>query len=254
MRVLFDSGSHRSFITAKAVSKLDLRPVRRERLGIKAFGSSEAESAEREVVEISLGPLNGSNHVKIEAFVVNDIASIPNIHVEVVKETFLHLTNVWFSDVCRNDDFLEIDCLVGSDWLWSFQEGETIRGGPQEPVAVKTSLGWVLSGPLQGEKILSSYDCHVNVCVDPMSAPNKVEKQEIDSNLHKLWDLDSIGIREEDKVHESVLDDIAFTGSRYSVGIPWKLGHKPLPSNYNVCLLSVRETPCALIMFMCICI
>ena len=117
MRVLFDSGSHRSFITAKAVSKLDLRPVRREKLGIKAFGSSEAESAEREVVEISLGPLNGSNHVKIEAFVVNDIASIPNIHVEVVKETFLHLTSVWFSDVCRNDDFLEIDCLVGSDWL-----------------------------------------------------------------------------------------------------------------------------------------
>ena len=241
MRVLFDSGSHRSFITAKAVSKLDLRPVRRESLGIKAFGSSEEESADRDVVNFSLGPLNGSKHVKMEAFVVNDIASIPNIHVEVVKETFLHLTSVWFSDVCRNDDFLEIDCLIGSDWLWSFQEEETIRGGPQEPVAVKTSLGWVLSGPLQGEKIPSSYDCHVNVCVDPMSSLNKVEKQEIDSNLQKLWDLDSIGIREEDKVHESVLDDIAFTGSRYSVGLPWKLGHKPLPSNYNVCLLRLKS-------------
>ena len=81
----------------------------------------------------------------------------------------------------------------------------------------------------------------MNVCVDPMSTPNKVEKQEIDSNLHKLWDLDSIGIREEDKVHESVLDDIAFTGSRYSVGLPWKLGHKPLPSNYNVCLLRLKS-------------
>ena len=27
--------------------------------------------------------------------------------------------------------------------------GQTIRGGPQEPVAIKTLLGWVLSGPLK---------------------------------------------------------------------------------------------------------
>ena len=129
MRVLFDSGCQRSFVTARAVSKLHLRPVRREELEIKALGSSEAESADRDVVQFSLGPLNGINHVKMEAILVNDIASIPKIHVEVVKKTFVHLTSVWFSDVCRNDEFLEIDRLIGSDWLWSFQEEETIRGG-----------------------------------------------------------------------------------------------------------------------------
>ena len=56
-------------------------------------------------------------------------------------------------------------------------------------------------------------------------------KQETELNLHKLWDLDSIGIREGDQVHESVIDNITFTGSKYSVGLPWKLGHGPVPLN-----------------------
>ena len=59
--------------------------------------------------------------------------------------------------------------------------------------------------------------------------------------MHNLWDFDSIGIREADKVHESVLDAITFTGSRYSVGLPWKIGYKPLPSNYNVSLLRLKS-------------
>ena len=129
VRVLFDTGSHKSFITAEAVGKLGLRLVRRQELGIKVFGGKEAVTEIRDVVEISLSALNDEKSVKIEAFVVKDISTIPNVHVERVKKDFLHLTNVWFSDVSRDDDMLEVDCLVGSDWLWSFQEGETIRGG-----------------------------------------------------------------------------------------------------------------------------
>ena len=33
-------------------------------------------------------------------------------------------------------------------------------------------------------------------------------------------------------MHASVIDNIIFTGKRYSVGLPWKVVHKPLPSNY----------------------
>ena len=42
-------------------------------------------------------------------------------------------------------------------------------------------------------------------------------------------------------MHETVLDDIKFTGYRYSVGLPWKLDHKPLPSNYNVSYLRLKS-------------
>ena len=66
------------------------------------------------------------------------------------------------------------------------------------------------------------------------------EKQELDGKLQRLWDLDSLGIREQHKVHESVLDDILFSGKRYSVGLPWKVGQKPLPSNYNFSLQRLK--------------
>ena len=36
----------------------------------------------------------------------------------------------------------------------------------------------------------------------------------------------------EDEIHEGVIDDILFTGDRYFVGLPWKVGHAPLPTNY----------------------
>eukprot|EP00794_Sanderia_malayensis_P017909 gene17909-biopygen12897 len=143
-------------------------------------------------------------------------------------------------NVSRSEDTLEVDCLIGSDWLWQFQKGETIRGGPEKPVAVKTSLGWVISGPLKGEK-LASVDANVNICVDSMFSLAANQKDDLDTKVQKLWDLDSLEIREGNKVHENVLDNISFTGGRYSVGLPWKLGHKPLGSNYNVSLQRLKS-------------
>ena len=111
--------------------------------------------------------------------------------------------------------------------------GSSRRGnpyeGPNEPIAVKTTLGWVLSGPLQGHKPPEA-ECHINFVSSSMQ-----EKHQLEECLHKLWDLDSIGIRENDEVRTNLVDDIAFTGDRYSVSLPWKVGHKDLPSNYDIC-------------------
>ena len=95
-------------------------------------------------------------------FAVDDITSIANIHVEDVKKLYPHLHMIYFSDVSRFEDQLSIQILIGSDFQWEFMEGEEIRGGPHEPVAIKTPLGWVLSGPLKGEKFDSSPECAVN--------------------------------------------------------------------------------------------
>ena len=230
VRVLFDSGSHRSFVTARAVETFGLRPVRKENLAIKAFGSQETEKRERDVVEFSLCSLKGGNRVQIQCFVVDDIARISNIHVGQIRQHYPHLHMIYFSDFPRHDeDKLQIDILIGSDFLWQFLEGETIRGGPQEPVAVRTTLGWVLSGPLRGEKLNCS-ESSVNFI------PVEKEEKKVDAQLNKLWDLDSLGIRPEDEVQESFVDNIVFTGSRYSVSLPWKAGHGPVPLNYNNCL------------------
>ena len=59
VRVLFDTGSHTSFISDEAVDRIGLRPVRRETLSIQAFRSTDAQERVGGVVEIGLESLNG---------------------------------------------------------------------------------------------------------------------------------------------------------------------------------------------------
>ena len=59
-----------------------------------------------------------------------------------------------------------------------------------------------------------------------------IASDSLESTVGKLWDLDSLGINASDDVHESFENDISFIDGRYSVKLPWKQGHEPLPSNY----------------------
>ena len=129
----------------------------------------------------------------------------------------------------KERDEMVIDVLIGADYLWQFQKGCTIRGKFDEPVAVETELGWVLSGPMKGHDTCS--DVHftqVNFIA------SSVEEQESLEDVRRLWDLETLGIREiTDQVHESFENSISFDGTRHSVRLPWKEGHPELPSNYQ---------------------
>ena len=60
----------------------------------------------REVVQFDVMPLQANRSLRFEA----------------VKNDFPHFRDLWFSDVCRTKDMLEIDLLIGSDYLWEFQK------------------------------------------------------------------------------------------------------------------------------------
>ena len=149
VRVLFDSGSHKSFITVKAASDYGLEVVRKEWVSINTFGHKAKETGLREVVQFDIMPLQADRALRLEAYVVPEISNITNEHVEVVKNDYPHLRDLWFSDVCQTKKELVIDLLIGSDYLWEFQKGRTMQGEREEPVAVETELGWVLSCPLK---------------------------------------------------------------------------------------------------------
>ena len=197
VRVLFDSGSHKSFVTTKAASNYGLEIVRKEWVTINTFGHTVKESGLREVVQFDVMPLQADRSLRLEAYVVPEISHISNEHVEVVKNDYPHLRDLWFSDVCQTKEELEIDLLIGSDYLWEFQKGRTIRGEPEEPVAVETELGWVLSGPLKKKKSDS-------------------ERQEVTVNF----------VAQEGAVTKG--DSLEGAVGK----LPWKQSHKPLPSNY----------------------
>ena len=117
--MLFDSGSDRSFVTAKAVKTLELGLVRCEQLVIKACGCNDTEDSKvGDVVELSFSSIQGENQIMIQCFVVKEIFSIPNLHVEQFKKNYDHLNMLWFPGVRSLEDALEIDVLIGADYLW----------------------------------------------------------------------------------------------------------------------------------------
>ena len=131
-------------------------------MSLKTFGANQAEVKIRDVVEVDLFPLRGSKSGRIQCYMVDDIATIPNERVDIVKRDFDHLKKIYFSDATKHGDTLQVDILIGANFLWDFLSGQTIRGGPQQPVAMQTLLGWVLSGPLKAGKLFESSDFNVN--------------------------------------------------------------------------------------------
>ena len=63
---------------------------------------------------------------------------------ECVK-LFPHLADLELADD-QIGDSREVDILIGADFYWCFVTGE-IRRGEKGPVAIHTTLGWILSGP-----------------------------------------------------------------------------------------------------------
>ena len=173
-------------------------------------------------------PFQGGNGVKIESYGVPTIAQIWNEHIEIKKGEYPYLQGLWFSDVNRNGEILGVDLLIGADYLWCFQRGRIIRGEVDQPVTVETCLGWVLSGPLKG----SRDDMQINVNY-VSHASSRVDNHELEDSARKLWDFETLGIQEENEVHEALKDAISFNGKRYEVDLSWKEGHAPLPSNYR---------------------
>ena len=109
--------------------------------------------------------------------------------------------------------------------MWSSQDGDLKRrGGQDEPLAIHIELGWVLLGPFPGKNSdLSSAENLIALAIEPCPLPDKTAA-DINKSTHKLWDLETLGIRVEDEFHKSIINIISFTGECYSVGLPWKMG------------------------------
>ena len=161
------------------------------------------------------------------------ISEVKNDCLHLVKHEYMHLKDLWMSDVCKGRVSLEIDVLIGADNLWAFQSGKVLQGRVDEPVAVETSLGWVLSGPMKGCDV----DGGVNV---NLVTHENVSSMNFEGEVQRMWDLETLGIREGNDVHEALIDKIRFNGVRYVVELPWKQGHETLLTNYANSLVRMK--------------
>ena len=240
MRILFDSGSQRSYISERAKAKLNLPPKRKEKLLIKTFGQENEQLKECDLVEFCVGGLSESSKVQMTALAVPLICSpLKDQAVQFAQQSYSHLADLELADHPTEDCDSEVDVLIGNDFYWSFFTGDMKRG-ESGPVAMKKSLGWVLSGPMphapgsgSDVNLVTCHTLRLNTSgCDNLNISRKDEDPLVEQ-VKKFWELESIGVSpHEGTVHDKFLDTIRWCDGRYEVSLPWKEQHALLPDNY----------------------
>ena len=159
--------------------------------------------------------------------------------VQFAQQSYSHLADLELADHPTEDCDSEVDVLIGNDFYWSFFTGDMKRG-ESGPVAMKTSLGCVLSGPMphapgsgSDVNLVTCHTLRLNTSsCDDLNISRKDEDPLVEQ-VKKFWELESIGVSpHEGTVHDKFLDTIRWCDGRYEVSLPWKEQHALLPDNY----------------------
>ena len=75
VRILFDSGSQRSYLTDDLRKRLNLRTIRSENLVVQTFGNTQSEMKKVDIVQLKVRGKNSTHDVYIEAICVPVICS-----------------------------------------------------------------------------------------------------------------------------------------------------------------------------------
>lgn len=237
VRIIFDSGSQRSYITDRVKNQLLLQPIRTETMLIKTFGAENQNNKACEVVELGVHLRNGRG-------LNMSFLSVPLICEPISSQPIAFATDIYkqfasleLADYSHGDKGLEVDILVGSDQYWKLVTGEVIHQH-DGPTAIHTRLGWVLSGPIQGlsQQVSSVNLVSTHALMIDIYQPQE-EAQGLDSQLKMFWDLEAMGIQpKEHSVYDKFEKDIVHVGDRYQVSLPWKQAYPILPDNYDLAL------------------
>ena len=221
-RILLDSGSARSFMTQRLAEEIGSKPLEQGTKQRFEGLNQVFQELQTERHNIHLESLCGSYKTTMEVKTLPKITTVGNPSPVRLKKVYPHLKDVFFTDVTSSKE-LEVQLLLGSEHLAQIQTGELRKGKMSEPVAVKTMLGWTLMGST-GLAVGKHHDKEPsNLVIEAQKTPK--------DEVAKLWDLETMGIKEEDPIDMAFQGEIKFNGERYSVPLPWREGRFHVPMN-----------------------
>ena len=208
--VLFDGGSDLSFVTQDLVKKLDLKKSGEETFSFSGFGDAESgPRTKRKVYNLELGGIS----VKL--------AGIDTLCAEMyrapVPRQVISKFDIEFSEDFEIGRSIKVDILIGLDYYWELVSPEWVQ--IDSLVAQKTRCGWMLSGSYAGKSVSKGFQM---LCLNNIS----------ENVLRSLWELDDIGIVDDDaspaanKVMAKFEESTTFQKGRYEVNLPWKENQK----------------------------
>ena len=221
-RCLLDTGCDKTYMLQKTANLLKSKPLRQDKKVLDTVHGERQHICS--VYKIEVKDMKGRLKFETEVSTLSKLTSVKNVKPQILKEKFNHLKNLEFSDI-SSDKELEIDVIIGLEDLCKLKTGNMKWGNAGDPVAEETTLGWTLMGPTN-----TSEDQSIS-----SSVLLTTDKENLSNQIAKLWDLETVGIREENSVEEKFEDTVSFNGERYSVQLPWKSDRATLQTNRSLC-------------------
>ncbi|KAM0727865.1 hypothetical protein ACS0PU_005334 [Formica fusca] len=141
VRALVDQGSEVSLVAESLAQRLELT---RAPTSTSIVGVGGRSTAARGQVELALTPLRDGPPLQASAFVLDRLTP-HNGGLRADRHSWRHVDDLELAD----PDFFAADpveLLLGADGCAGILQPGLRRGGPQQPVAQRTTLGWILSG------------------------------------------------------------------------------------------------------------
>ena len=236
IKILFDQGSQRTYISEKIKNVLNLRSFDSEKMLISTFGAKDVKKQELEKVSFNLKC--PKEVLKIEALVTEFIC-LPIKGQTKNCSNFEFLKNIELAETNSTEN---VDLLIGSDFYWHLVTGRVKFGKPNEPVALETKIGWILNGPVRDQKNNGSVNVTHSALTEHVlylsSEKEKIdEDSDIERKLEKFWNLESIGILENEKHSQDHFIESIYLNeeNRYETKLPFKEDHDLLHDHFELC-------------------
>ena len=234
VRLLFDGGSQKSYLSKRARDLLNLKSCGEQSLSIATFGSSRRTKKVCPIVNVCL-TLKGYPRIELSLYVVPTICEpLTEQPISDCVQAHPHPLGLELADSSNPTSGLPIDLLVGADYYWKLVTGN-VCCGEGGPTVVHTKLGWVLSSPSSPG---NSENSLVNLSVTHVLHTETDLNTDcaLDNQLSAFWELESFGVTgNKNSVLEEFEERIHFTGERYEVSLPWKTPCSSLSPNYTLC-------------------
>ncbi|XP_068726558.1 uncharacterized protein [Montipora capricornis] len=218
VRVLFHSGSQRSYITKKVAESLALDGPSQV-LSVSMLGE-EASQTKRVSFSLTSVQESISKPVSTEALTLDKICT-PLEPVEISLENYPHPQSLILADSYPRGP-VNVDILIGADFYFSFMSGKCKKGETAQALtAVESTLGRIAGGPIEGLPCKNTQSMLSTVRIDPVT-----------DSLKQFWELESIGIADKGDPHMTLEEEesvrqfnegLKFDGERYEVPLKGKV-------------------------------
>ncbi|XP_052771144.1 uncharacterized protein LOC128210829 [Mya arenaria] len=257
VRLILDSGSHRTYITRSLADRLGLKERKEEEIRLVTFGSEKSKVIKTHSTTLKVKLKSGMLMTMSANIVQNISGAIQRNPVNKTQlENLAELTrNLNLADTIPTEtETNSLELLIGNDYYLDIIEAEKIKVG-QGLYLLASKLGWILSGrttsateenqiKVQENKsdmnwLILTYgntltECNIFTEVDSVLS--------VKPDLEDFWNIESIGITDttKDSKDEMIMQRFKETlkreNGRYQVTWPWKDDISDLPENYGLAI------------------